>query len=137
MAKGGVEIIGLAGLRQRIEQAIREHESMIKKTLSEIGDAGVFESALRAPVDEGMLTESIEKHLGEDADGPAVAIRIPNNSPAAPYALRMHEDEYRIGPKSQAKQNKTGVEVGRKYITRGIEAGKPQFEEIIKENLQV
>ena len=137
MAKGGVEIIGLAGLRQRIEQAIREHTGMIQKTLSEIGDVGVFESALRAPVDEGMLTESIEKHLGQDSDGSAVAIRIPNNSQAAPYALRMHEDQYQLGPKSAQKQNKAGVEVGRKYITRGIEAGKPQFEDIIKENLKV
>ena len=117
MAKGGVEIIGLAGLRQRIEQAIQTHAGMIQKTLSEIGDVGVFESALRAPVDEGMLTESIEKHLGEDADGQAVAIRIPNNSPAAPYALRMHEDEYQLGPKSAQKQNKAGVEVGREKDT--------------------
>lgn len=137
MAKGGVEIIGFAGLRKKIEQAVREHEDMIEKTLSEIGDVGVLESAMRAPFDEGILTESIEKHQGKDADGPAVAIRIPNNSPAAPYALRMHEDEYQPGKKSLAKQNKTGVEVGRKYITRGIEAGKPKFEEIIKENLKV
>ena len=137
MAKVGVEIIGMAGLRQRIEQAIRAHAGQIEKTLSEIGDVGVRESALRAPVDEGILTESIEKTLGRDEDGPAVAIRIPNNSPAAPYALRMHEDEYQLGPKSEQKQNKSGVEVGRKYITRGIEAGKPQFEDIIRENLKV
>ncbi len=133
----GVKIIGLDGLRARIEQAVRQHERQIEKTLSEIGDVGVYESALRAPKDAGDLEESIEKHLGEDEDGQAVAVRIPNNVPAAPYALRMHEDEYQLGPKSLAKQNKTGVEVGRKYITRGIEAGKPQFEDIIKENLQV
>ena len=137
MAKVGVEIIGMAGLRQRIEQAIRAHAGQLEKTLSEIGDVAVLESALRAPVDEGILTESIENTLGQDEDGPAVAIRIPNNSPAAPYALRMHEDEYQLGPKSEQKQNKSGVEVGRKYITRGIEAGKPQFEDIIKENLKV
>lgn len=69
----GVKIIGLDGLRARIEQAVRQHERQIEKTLSEIGDVGVYESALRAPVDEGMLTESIEKHLGEDEDGHAVA----------------------------------------------------------------
>ncbi len=133
----GVKIIGLAGLRARIEQAIRDERQRIEKTLSEIGDVGVQESALRAPIDEGILTESIEKTLGQDSDGPAVAVRIPNNSPAVPYALRMHEDQYQLGPKSEQKQNKTGVEVGRKYITRGIEAGKPKFEEIIKENLEV
>ena len=137
MAKSGVEIIGLAGLHQRIEQAIREHESMIEKTLSEIGDVGVFESVIRAPKDAGDLEESIEKHLGHDSDGQAVAVRIPNNDSAASYALRMHEDKYQLGPKSAQKQNKTGVEVGRKYITRGIEAGKPQFEEIIEKNLKV
>ncbi len=133
----GVKIIGLEGLRARIEQAVRQHEAKIQKALEEIGDEGVYESALRAPIDEGMLTESIEKHLGEDEDGHAVAVRIPNNSPAAPYALRMHEDEYKLGPKSEQKQNKVGVDVGRKYITRGIEAGKKQFEEIIAENLKV
>ena len=111
MAKVGVEIIGLAGLRQRIEQAIRAHAGQIEKTLSEIGDVGVQESALRAPVDEGMLTESIEKTLGRDADGPAVAIRIPNNSPAAPYTLRMHEDEYELGEKSLAKLRKMSARV--------------------------
>ena len=78
MAKGGVEIIGLAGLRQRIEQAIRTHAGMLEKTLSEIGDVGVQESALRAPVDEGMLTESIEKTLGRDEDGPAVNFFLGN-----------------------------------------------------------
>ena len=133
----GVKIIGLEGLRARIEQVIRQQKGRIEKALSEIGDVGVYESALRAPVDEGMLTESIEKHLGEDEDGKAVAVRIPNNAPAAPYALRMHEDQYKLGPKSERKQNKVGVDVGRKYITRGIEAGKPKFEDIIADNLKV
>ena len=133
----GVKIIGLDGLRSRIEQAIRQHENKIRETLEEIGTCAVDESVQRAPIDEGMLTESIEKHLGEDEDGHAVAVRIPNNSPASPYALRMHEDAGELGPKSEQKQNKVGVYVGRKYITRGIEAGKPKFEEIIAENLKV
>ena len=49
MAKVGVEIIGLSGLRQRIEQAIRDHAGQLEKTLSEIGDVGVQESSLRTP----------------------------------------------------------------------------------------
>ena len=137
MAKVGVEIIGLAGLRQRIELAIRTHGEQIEKTLSKIGDVAVREATLRAPKDEGHLEESIEKLLGQDYDGPSVAVRIPNNSPAAQYALPMHEDQYQLGKKSLAKQNKAGVEVGRKFITRGIEAGKSKFEDIIKENLKV
>lgn len=49
MAKVGVEIIGLSGLRQRIEQAIRDHAGQLEKTLSEIGDVGVQESSPRTP----------------------------------------------------------------------------------------
>lgn len=96
MAKGGVEIIGLAGLRQRIEQAIQAHAGQIEKTLSEIGDVGVQESALRAPVDEGMLTESIEKHLGEDADGPAVNFFLGNGFQFPDY-LTKYSNRKKVG----------------------------------------
>lgn len=134
---GGVEIIGLAGLRENIEKAVRDGSRNVERAMSEIGDVGVYHSVRGAPQDEGLLDESITKELGRDEDGCSVAIKIPSNSPAAPYALPMHEGQYNLGPISQKKQARTGGVVGRKFITRGIDSGKAMFATIIHKWLGV
>ena len=134
---GGVEVIGLAGITANIEKAMRENRANIGKAISDIGDVALLESVKRAPVDEGHLAASIRKRIGKDEDGTAVAIVVPNNSPAASYALPMHEGVYSPGEKSEKKQAKAGVEVGRKFITRGIEAGKNKYLLILKKELGV
>ena len=75
--------------------------------------------------------------MGKDVDGTSVAIVIPNNSDAASYALPMHEGIYSLGEDSEMKQARAGVEVGRKFITRGIEAGKNKYLLILKKELGV
>lgn len=134
---GGVEIIGLAGLRENIERAIQDGSRNVERAVSEIGDVGVYHSVMRAPQDEGLLDASITKEVGRDEDGCSVAIKVPSNSPAAQYALPMHEGQYNLGPISQKKQTRTGVTVGRKFITRGIDAGKAMFVTIIHKWLGV
>ena len=134
---GGVEVIGLAGITANIEKAMRENRANIEKAISDIGDVALWESVKRAPKDAGDLEDSIKKHMGKDVDGTSVAIVIPNNSDAASYALPMHEGIYSLGEDSEMKQAKAGVEVGRKFITRGIEAGKNKFLLILKKELGV
>lgn len=135
--KGGVQVIGLAGLTANIEKAIRKNRANIEKAVSQIGDVALLEAAKRAPFDEGILTASIKKRMGRDEDGLSVAVMVPDNAPAAPYALAMHEGQYDLGEGSEKKQAKAGVEVGRKFITRGIEAGKEKYLQIIQEELGV
>lgn len=132
-----VKVIGLNILRKNLERNIVLHQSKVRKAVSKCGDRAVWESQLRAPKDEGMLEESIAKELGVTAEGQVARVMVPVNAPGAAYAIAMHEDQYQLGEKSQAKQASAGVEVGRKYLTRGVEAGKPIFEEIIKDNLKV
>lgn len=134
---GGVEVIGLAGITANIEKAMRENRANIEKAISDIGDVALWESGKRAPKDAGDLEDSIKKHMGKDEDGTSVAIVIPNNSDAASYALPMHEGIYSPGEDSEMKQARAGVEVGRKFITRGIEAGKNKFLLILKKELGV
>ena len=134
---GGVEVIGLAGITANIEKAMRENRANIGKAISDIGDVALWESVKRAPKDAGDLEDSIKKHMGKDVDGTSVAIVIPNNSDAASYALPMHEGIYSLGEDSEMKQARAGVEVGRKFITRGIEAGKNKYLLILKKELGV
>ena len=134
---GGVEVIGLAGITANIEKAMRENRANIEKAISDIGDVALWESVKRAPKDAGDLEDSIKKHMGKDVDGTSVAIVIPNNSDAASYALPMHEGIYSPGEDSEMKQARAGVEVGRKFITRGIKAGKNKFLLILKKELGV
>ena len=134
---GGVEVIGLAGITANIEKAMRENRANIEKAISDIGDVALWESVKRAPKDAGDLEDSIKKHMGKDVDGTSVAIVIPNNSDAASYALPMHEGIYSLGEDSEMKQARAGVEVGRKFITRGIEAGKNKYLLILKKELGV
>lgn len=93
------------------------HAGKIARALDKIGDFVSGEAKDRAPLKEGVLTMSIES----DVQGNAVVVRVPANSPAAEYAVPMHESEYNLGDKSLKKQGKWGVEVGRKYITRAID----------------
>lgn len=131
------EIIGRDLLRRRIDQAIRQNERKIRNALSAIGDVAVEETSLRTPFLEGHLTVSIVKDLGRDSDGElCVAVKVPGNSPAAAYAVARHEDYYEIGPLSAEKQMRTGVEVGRKYMARGVEAGIPKYKLIMKASLK-
>ena len=134
---GGVEIIGLAGLRENIERAIQDGSHNVERAVSDIGDVGVHESFLRAPQKDALLDASITKEVGRDEDGCSVAIKVPSDSPAAQYALPMHEGNYNLGENSQGKERRYGATVGRKFITRGIEAGKAKFITIIHKWLGV
>jgi len=121
--------------RRRLNDLLQRAAPLVQQALEEVGDFVQAEARDRAPIDEGMLTDSIEHevYLGDGA----VVIRVPMNAPAAQYAVPMHEDtSYRLGPLSQGKQARVGQQVGPKYITRAIDENKEAILEIIAENMQ-
>ena len=134
--KGGVEITGMDAFREKIRAEIKRHRRDVLSALEAIGDVGVSCSVRCAPVDEGFLAASIEKSVQLDGNLPVVVIRVPLNATASEYAVSMHEDNYSLGPKSQLKQARTGVKIGRKYIVRGIAMARPDINIIIKERLK-
>jgi len=84
-----------------------------------------------APVDRGNLEDAI-KVMGFEKRGRAYAsyhVGVDDSHPVperpdkvvGDYALEMHESEYELGPKSQEKAERLGVEVGPKYLERAME----------------
>ncbi len=124
-------VSGLPQLQARLRQLEREHITKMQRALSDIGDVALGACVDRAPIDKGTLTIDLEKHI----EGNECAIRIPENAPSSSYAITMHEDNYELGENSLGKQAKVGVEVGRGYIRRGVEAETETYKEIIKEIL--
>ena len=112
-------------------------KSIIKKktvnALDALGAFGASESKFRAPIDEGFLTADIETETYPN-DSIAV-IRVPVNATSSEYAIKMHEDNYNLGPNSIGKQAQTGQTVGRKFITRALDEEKDTMKKIIKKEL--
>jgi hypothetical protein len=91
-----------------------------------------------APVDEGNLEESIKIERRQGAKGRvAIEVGVDESHPVpqrldgatvGQYAARMHEGFYDLGMRSQAKENRLGVIVGRKYLARAMKEEKPQIE---------
>lgn len=95
------------------------HEKLVKIT-KQATDKIEEESVLRSPVDEGNLQGSHESKVEDKKEDIIGHIYIPANSPAADYALYMHESHYNLGEQSLAKQAKVNVVVGRKYLERAL-----------------
>ena len=90
----------------------------------------------RTPVREGHLTASITGEFIQLEKSWAATVFVPLNSPAAPYAVWLHEGQYNLGDNSLAKQKKTGCFVGSKYITRAIEENRERIIAIMREALK-
>lgn len=121
--------------RMNLDALVERAAPKVRAALEDVGDFVQAEARDRAPIDEGMLTDSIEHevYLGDGA----VVIRVPLNAPAAQYAVPMHEDlAYMPGAKSQAKQSRVGQQVGPKYITRAIDDNRDAIREIVAENMR-
>lgn len=134
---GGVRVTGSQSVIQKLRQAQREHRADVMKTLREIGDIALSETVDRTPIDESTLTNDVESAIEQDGDETAVIIRVPLNAPSSQYAIPMHENTYKLGPGSAKKQARVGKEVGTGYIIRGVNAGKPEYDNIVKDNLGV
>jgi len=105
-------------------------DDVANTTVKDITHKLVEETVKRVPVDEGFLEKSIESSFRENsflhpAEG---VVYIPTNSPASDYALFMHEMIYKLGKRSQSKQNANPkVAVGRKYLERAFSENSRAF----------
>jgi hypothetical protein len=126
-------IEGMDKFRKNIDKAIRDRRVNLRKTLNAIGNNHVLEGSKRAPIDKGFLRVGIVKQVYDSS----VVIRVPVNSTASDYVLSMHEDYYNLGINSLDAQNRSDVQVGRKFLTRGREAASARDKKFIKLYLSV
>lgn len=133
MTGGGIEFDD-SEFQMRLRRLIAEVGPKVERALEAAGDIAQREARDRAPVDEGVLTDSIEHEVYVNEG--SVVIRVPINAPASEYAVPMHEGQYNLGPKSAAKQSQVGVAVGRKYITRALDENRKEIRAAIAEELK-
>lgn len=132
----GIEFKGANQYLAKLRKLQTEQRKNISRVANSMGDVAQKESMDRAPILHGILTGRIEKSIQGTPENPAIVIRVPMNSPASKYAVAMHENFYNLGEGSVGKQRRAGVEVGRKYITRGLEAALPKCKIIIEKGMK-
>lgn len=120
----------------RLRKLLLSHPQKAARAMRDIKNLLVLEVKKRTPVREGHLTASITGDVVQNEKSWAATVFVPLNSPAAPYAVWLHEGQYNLGENSAAKQDKTGCVVGPKYITRAIEENKERIIEIMREALK-
>ena len=120
-----------------IQKRLREAPELAHAAMRDVGARIEREAKFRCPVDIGTLTASIQHTVVVAQDGIAAVIYIPENDLAAPYAILMHENQYQLGKNSLERQNKVGVPVGRKFITRAIDDNPKAIAGIITAKLKV
>ena len=137
MATGGVSFtFNTAKLDAKIRRRLAETPQATEKIMHQIAVFIEKEAKLRAPVDQGNLTADIRSMVAESPKGAVAVVYVPVNSPASPYAIAMHENDYKLGPNSEEKQRKVGVVVGRKYLIRAITENAERIRSRIAWNLK-
>ncbi|MFP5214189.1 MAG: HK97-gp10 family putative phage morphogenesis protein [Acidobacteriota bacterium] len=124
----GALALKVKGLEEEVQRAARNGVSKASDHLREA-------SARRAPVDEGNLESSIQSGLDEDDEEIRGWVAVPMGSPAADYALAMHEGDYELGERSRAKQAGQSETVGRKFIERAMGEEREEVARIMADEL--
>lgn len=134
---GGIDF-NVDEMLQNFDQFARLQEQTLRKAAGEIKDFAVSEVVDRAPIDEGHLGASIEGSLQGSGHDLAIVIAVPLNAPAAAYTVRMHEDDYQLGPLSAAKQAKLpNITVGNKFIIRALTENQQDIWAIWQHNMKM
>lgn len=115
-----------------IRRELLEHRGRARHALNAAAGYIASEAKDRAPIDEGFLTADISHKAVDNGKSWSAAIYIPSNAPSSGYAIRMHEGEYNLGPKSRERARKTGKTVGRKFITRAIDDNRDDILKVIQ-----
>ncbi|UDQ98958.1 hypothetical protein AAEX28_02445 [Lentisphaerota bacterium WC36G] len=133
-----MQIKGIDNFRKNIKRAIKQRPKQLQKALNAIGDHHVKHAVARAPFLQGSLKLSIGKDVDmTNHNKPTVSIGVPLNAPASKYAIRMHEDYYELGEGSIALQDRSTVQIGRKYLSRGREVAQSRDEVYLKKYLKL
>ena len=126
----------LDGLREGVKAKLMQSDALAKSAMTEVSHYLAGEARKRAPVDEGHLVNSITPETDKGAKGWEAIVYVASNAHTRAYAVPMHEHEYNLGPNSRAKQMKSNVVVGRKYLTRAISENQERIVKIIEAKMR-
>lgn len=126
----------LKQLSDGVRRELQQYQNRIKKGMDSVGNFVAGEAKDLAPVDKGFLTSDIANSTEKYKSSYAAVIYIPANATSAQYAIAMHENQYKLGKNSQAKQAKVGKPVGRKFITRAIDGNMEKIRKILQSELK-
>jgi hypothetical protein len=126
-----------SGLSANIRQILNDRPAAARRAMNAVGGYINGEAKELCPVDEGFLTSEISNRTVVNPKSYAAVIFVPQNGQSAPYAIAMHENHYFLGPNSKLKQKKVGRIVGRKFITRALDANVRTIKRIIQSELEI
>ncbi|MCD8295475.1 MAG: hypothetical protein LUE27_09585 [Clostridia bacterium] len=122
-------------LGDRIRRELQNAPRRARRAMDAVGGFLNGEAKDLAPGDEGFLTADISNETVPYKDSFAAVIYIPSNAASSKYAIPMHENVYKLGANSLAKQRKVGKTVGRKFITRALEGSMDTIRAIIADEM--
>lgn len=137
-----LKVTGLPEAKAELSAGLRSAQARVgiaaAEAITEVTNFVLEESVKRAPHYQGNpgLESSHTKKV--EARGSEVAgyVYIPTNSPAAEYAVYMHEGDYKLGERSQQKQAAQDAAVGRKFLERAIFENQDKIKAIIAAKLK-
>jgi hypothetical protein len=125
-----------SGLSANIRQILNDRPAAARRAMNAVGGYLNGEAKDLCPVDEGFLTSEISNKTVVNPKSYAAVIYVPQNGQSASYAIAMHENHYNLGKNSRLKQRKVGKIIGRKFITRALDANVKEIKSIIKSELK-
>lgn len=124
-------------LGKKVQAELQAMPIRTKRAMDAVGGFLNGEVKERAPVDEGMLTADISNKTVEYGKSFAAVVYVPSNAASANYAIPMHENDYKLGKNSLAKQAKVSVPVGKKFMTRALDDNRKKIVKIIADEVKL
>jgi hypothetical protein len=91
------------------------------------------EIVIRVPVDEGTLEDSVGYRVWKTKNGATAAVFIGDEEGKAVW---LHDSTYKLGERSQLKQDASGIEVGPGYMERAWEDNESYYEGYVLSQLR-
>ena len=123
-----IEIKGVTTVSENIEKLGKEMIDSAKKALWQCGGHLGNAAVNLAPVRTGDLRASMQVN-GPDENGDQITVTV---SFSTPYAVRMHEAYYNLGPTSSKAPGYDGEPVGRKYLERPLMKYAEKYKDILR-----
>ena len=130
-----IEIKGVTTVSEKIEKLGKEMIDSAKKALWECGGHLGNAAVNLAPVRTGDLRASMQVNGPDengdqiDENGDQITVTV---SFSTPYAVRMHEAYYNLGPTSSKAPGYDGEPVGRKYLERPLMKYAEKYKDILR-----
>jgi hypothetical protein len=129
MAKSGLNISGIADLQKALRNLGETGSASLFSVLNKSAQEVQRRAKAYVPVDEGNLEDAIKLERRDDQTSGRrmLVIGVDMATPAGlsktvgDYAIFIHEGVYKLGPKSVEKANRTGVQVGPKFLERAMQ----------------